>query len=49
MNYRKKLIEVAFPLNAINKASAVPEHAAPMVDAAPAGGAAGGDPRADAG
>ena len=57
MNYRKKLIEVALPLDAINKASApgevdparAPEHAAPVVGAAAAGGGAGGDLRADGG
>ena len=54
---KKKLIEVALPLEAINKASAreksirhgPPEHAAPVVGAAAAGGGAGGDLRADGG
>jgi hypothetical protein len=54
--YRKKLIEVALPLDAINRASAgeidsarAPEHAASLVDAAAAGGSAGGDLCADGG
>ena len=54
---RKKLIEVALPLDAINKAQCAgkvdppraPEHAAPVVGAAAAGGGAGGDLRADGG
>ena len=54
---KKKLIEVALPLEAINKACAReksirhghPEHAAPVVGAAAAGGGAGGDLRADGG
>jgi hypothetical protein len=49
MTYRKKLIEVALPLDAINKASAReksirhghPRHAAPMVGEAAAGDGAG--------
>ena len=53
----RKLIEVALPLEAINKASArgevdparASEHAAPVVGAAAAGGGAGGDLRADGG
>ena len=57
MIYRKKLIEVALPLEAINKASRAgevdparaPVHAAPVVGAAAAGGGAGGDLRADGG
>ena len=57
MTYKKKLIEVALPLEAINMASAReksirhghPEHAAPVVGAAAAGGGAGGDLRADGG
>ena len=56
MTLKKKLIEVALPLDAINKAGArevdpprAPEHAAPLVGAAAAGGGAGGDLRADGG
>ena len=57
MTYKKKLIEVALPLEAINIASRAreihpprpSEHAAPVVGAAAAGGGAGGDLCADGG
>ena len=55
MMQRKKLIEVALPLEAINKAAArrevdparAPQHAASVVGAASACGGAGSDLRAD--
>ena len=57
MKIKKKLIEVALPLDAINTASAReksirhghPKHVAPVVGAPAAGGGAGGDFRADGG